>query len=50
MRLGEREGGDRAFRAARQVLLLLLRGAEELERLRHADRLVRGQERADVAS
>ena len=49
VRLGEREGRDRTGRAARQVLLLLLGGAEELQRLRHADRLVRREQRADVA-
>ena len=49
MRLGQREGGDRAGGAARQVLLLLLLRAEELERLRDADRLVRGEQRGDVA-
>ena len=42
-RLGQRERGDRALGEARQVLLLLLRRAEELQRLRHADRLVRGE-------
>jgi len=47
--LGQREGGDGARRAARQVLGLLLDGAEELERLRHPDRLVRGQHRSEVA-
>jgi hypothetical protein len=43
--LGERERGDRALGEPRQPLLLLLLGAEHLERLRHADRLVRRQQR-----
>jgi hypothetical protein len=38
-----------APREARKVLLLLLLRAEHLERLRHADRLVRGEERGQVA-
>ena len=49
LRLRQRERGDRALREARQVLLLLLRRAEELQRLRHADRLVRGEQRDQVA-
>ena len=48
VRLGEGKGGDRTRRAAWQIFLFLLRGAEELQRLRHPDRLVRGEERADV--
>jgi hypothetical protein len=48
-RLGEREGGDGALRQPRQVLLLLLRRAEHLHRLRHADRLVGGEEGGEVA-
>ena len=41
-RLRQREGGDRAAGEAREVFLLLLRRAEKLQRLRNADRLVRG--------
>jgi hypothetical protein len=48
VRLGEREGRDRARRAAGQVLLLLLERAKELERLGHADRLMGGQQREHV--
>ena len=47
--LGEGKGGDLPRRAPRQVLLLLLLGAEVLQRVGHADRLVRGQQRDDVA-
>src|SRR5581483_7903605 len=46
--LGQRERRDRAARAAREVLPLLLGRAEELQRLRDADRLVGGQQRGDV--
>jgi len=49
VRLGQGEGRDGARRAAREVLLLLLGRPEQLQRLRHADRLVRGEQRADVA-
>ena len=42
---GERERRDRALRQAREEALLLLLGAEELQRLRHADRLVRREQR-----
>ena len=45
---GERERGDFVARDARQIFLLLLFGAEEQQRLRHADRLVRGDERGQV--
>ena len=48
MGLRQREGRDGARGAAGEVLLLLLRGAEELERLGDADRLVRGEERTEV--
>jgi len=41
--LGERERRHRAFGEPGEVLLLLLVGTEHLERLRHPDRLVRGQ-------
>src|SRR5213082_2341006 len=43
------ERGDGALGEARQVPLLLLRGAEHLERLRHTERLVRREERGDRA-
>ncbi len=43
---GEQEGRDLAD-TARQELPLLLRGAEQLHRLRHADGLVRGEQGAD---
>jgi hypothetical protein len=46
--LGQQEGGDRSGCAARQELALLLRGAEHLDRLRHADRLVCGYQGADA--
>ena len=49
VRLGERERGDGAASEARKILLLLLLGAEELQRLRKPDRLVRGKEHGDVA-
>src|SRR5215207_2750419 len=42
--LGQRKRGDRALRESREVLPLLLLGAEQLERLRYANRLARGQE------
>ena len=45
--LGEQERGDLAGGQPRQEPLLLLVGAEQLQRLRHADRLVRRQQRAD---
>jgi hypothetical protein len=45
--LGEQERGDLTAGQPGQVLLLLLVGAEDLEWLRHADRLVRREERAD---
>src|SRR5207247_5424153 len=48
VRFRQGDGRDGARRAPGEVLLLLLRGAEELERLRDADRRVRGEERADV--
>jgi hypothetical protein len=47
-RLGERERGDRAFREARQIFLFLFFGAEELQRLGDADRLVRREPRDGV--
>ncbi len=47
--LGQREGRDLARGAARQEALLLLLAAEELDRLRHADRLVGRQQRGQVA-
>ena len=43
----EREGRDRALGEAREKLLLLRVGAEELERLRQPDRLVRGEQRGE---
>ena len=43
--LGQGEGRDCALGQPRQVALLLLFGAEELERLRHADRLMRREQR-----
>ena len=49
LRLGEREGRDVARGAARQVLLLQRVRAEQLERLRDADRLVSGEQRREVA-
>src|SRR5262249_5284931 len=49
VRLGQGERGDRARRAAREVRLLLMRRAEELEWLWHADRLMGREESADVA-
>ena len=50
LRLGEREGGDFAAGDARQETALLLLCAEEDERLRHADGLMRGEERGEVAA
>ena len=47
--LGEQERRHRARRAAGQEPLLLVVGAERLDRLRDADRLVRGQQRADAS-
>ncbi|CAM4153165.1 hypothetical protein NOGI109294_26155 [Nocardiopsis gilva] len=44
---GEQERADVAGGAARQEPLLLLLGAEHLDRLRHTDRLVRRQQGAD---
>ncbi len=49
-RLGQGEGRDRPCRAARQIALLLLRGAEVLERLGEPDRLMRREKRGDVPS
>ena len=49
VRLGEREGADGALGEAREVALLLLGGAEDLERLGHADRLRRREQRGQVA-
>ena len=46
VRLGEQERADLAARAPGQEPLLLIVGAEQLHRLRHADRLVRRQQRA----
>ena len=43
--LGQRERGDRPFSQAREILLLLLVCAEQLQRLRHADGLMRGEPR-----
>ncbi len=48
MRFGEREGRDLVARDARQIFFLLLFRAEEQQRLRNADRLVRGNERGQV--
>jgi hypothetical protein len=45
--LGQQEGADVGAGAARQELLLLLGGAEQLERLRYADRLMGGEQDAD---
>src|SRR5215469_16119497 len=45
--LGEQERADLTARTPRQVTLLLVIGAEQRQRLRHADRLVRGQQRRD---
>src|SRR2546426_5418390 len=47
LRQGERR--DRALREARQIFLLLGVAAEQLQRLGHADRLMRRQERRDGA-
>ena len=47
--LGEREGADRTLGQAREEPLLLLVGAEQLERLRQADGLVRRQQRGERA-
>lgn len=47
VRLGEEEGRDVGAGTARQEDVLLLLGAEELQRLRYADRLVRRQQGAD---
>jgi hypothetical protein len=45
--LGEQEGADVRARAARQEALLLFLRAEQFQRLRNADRLVRGEQYAD---
>ena len=47
--LGEREGADGSLGEAGEVRLLLRLGAEHLERLPHADRLMSGEEGDDVA-
>src|SRR6184192_1273899 len=44
-RLCQRKRRDRALRETREVLLLLSVGTEELQRLGHADRLMRREER-----
>ena len=48
VRFRERERRDLVARDARQIFLLLLFRAEEQQRLRDADRLVRGDERGHV--
>lgn len=45
--LGEQEGGDVGTGQSGQEGVLLLLGAEDLQRLRYADRLVRGEQGAD---
>ncbi len=47
---GEREGGYLALGAAGEVLLLLLGRSEELDRLRHPDRLMGREQGPDVAA
>ena len=47
VRLGQQERGDVGTGKARQERVLLLLRAEDLQRLRYADRLVRGEQRAD---
>lgn len=47
VRLGEQERADVRAGTARQELVLLLLGAELLQRLRYADRLMGGEQRAD---
>ncbi len=47
VRLGEQEGADVGTGAARQEGVLLLLGAEHLQRLRYADRLVGREQGAD---
>ncbi|GAA3295333.1 hypothetical protein GCM10020295_22250 [Streptomyces cinereospinus] len=47
VRFGQQEGGDVGAGAARQEGVLLLLGAEDLQRLRYADRLMGAQQRAD---
>ncbi|MGX1367066.1 hypothetical protein RKD19_002425 [Streptomyces canus] len=47
VRFGEEEGADVGAGAPGQELLLLLLGAEQLERLGYADRLVGGEQYAD---
>src|SRR5690606_41687526 len=47
--LGQGKRGDGAPGQPGEVALLLLRRAEKLERLRQADRLMRGEERRQVA-
>jgi hypothetical protein len=47
--LGERERGDRALGEPREVALLLLGRAEQLQRLRQSDGLVRRQQRGERA-
>src|SRR5215213_1876195 len=49
MVLGEGKGGDGPARQTGQVLLLLLRRAEQLERRRHSDGLRRGEQGSEVA-
>ena len=46
--LRQREGGDFLARDPRQIFPLLLFRAEKQQRLRHADRLVRGNERGQI--
>ena len=48
LRLGQGKGGDLTGGASGQVLLLLLLGAEMLERVGHPDRLVGGQQGHEV--
>ena len=45
---GERERGDFLARDARQIFFLLLLRAEKQQRLRNADRLMRGNQRGQV--
>ena len=48
VRFGEGESGNFLARDPRQIFLLLLFRAEKQQRLRHADRLMRGNERGQV--
>src|SRR6202043_3060812 len=49
VRLGQSKRRDFSTRHARKIFFLLFFGAKKQKRLRHTDRLMRGNERSDIA-